>query len=77
MARRVPTSRKGPIDRPSPTLVIPCGGGIEVMFRTADGIRIARELDQGFDSRFEVYDLLWPTFASACEDEASDSEIRG
>jgi hypothetical protein len=67
-----------PIDQPSPTLVMPLSdGGVEMMFRTDDGIRVARELDASCDPRFEVYDKLWITFTAATEDEASDQEIKG
>ena len=67
-----------PIDQPSPTMVIPLtDGGVEVMFRTDEGIRVARELDEGFDPRFEVYDRLWDSFTAATDDEASDAELRG
>ncbi len=69
--RQVPID---PIDRPSPTVVMAGEHFIEVMYRTAQGVRIARELDEGFDPRFEVYDLLWKTFAAATDDEA---EYRG
>jgi hypothetical protein len=65
-----------PIDRPSPTLVIPCEDGIELIYRTPEGVRVARELDEGFVPRFEVYDLLWKTFAAATDDEASGSELQ-
>jgi hypothetical protein len=67
-----------PIDQPSPTLVMPLrDGGVEMMFRTDDGIRVARELDASCDPRFEVYDKLWLTFTAATEDEASDEEMKG
>lgn len=67
-----------PIDQPSPTLVIPLrDGGVEVMFRTDEGIRVASELDAGCDPRFEVYDKLWATFTAATDDEASDAELKG
>lgn len=66
-----------PIDRPSPTVVMAGEHCVEVMYRTAEGARIARELDEGFDPRFEVYDLLWDTFTAATESEASDAEYRG
>ena len=65
------------IDRPSPTLIIRCRQGLEIMYRTAEGIRIARQLDAPIVPRFEVYDHLWESFTAATEDEASDAEYRG
>ncbi len=66
------------VDRPSPTILMAgINGCVEVMFRTADGIRVARELDEGSDPRFEVYDPLWEDFSTATDDEATDAEIRG
>jgi hypothetical protein len=67
-----------PIDQPSPTLLIPLSeGGVEVLFRTDEGIRVARELEAGCDPRFEVYDKLWATFTAATDDEASGEELKG
>ena len=72
---RVPVD---PIDRPSPTILIPAANGcVQVMYRTAEGVRVARELDEGFDPRFEVYDLLWEDFTTATDDEASLGELLG
>ena len=65
------------IDRPSPTLISPGTQGLEIMYRTAEGIRIARQLDAPIVPRFEVYDHLWESFTAATEDEASDAEYRG
>jgi len=47
------------------------------MYRTDDGIRVARELDERFDPRFEVYAPIWEDFTSATDDEATDAEIIG
>jgi hypothetical protein len=66
-----------PIDRPSPTLLMPCDAGVEIMYLTAQGVRIARELDEGLDPRFEVYDLSWECFAAAADSEADDEEYWG
>jgi hypothetical protein len=35
----------------------------------------SHELDEGFDPRFEVYDLLWEDFATATDDEAIGDEL--
>jgi hypothetical protein len=67
-----------PIDQPSPTLLVPLSeGGVEVMFRTDEGIRVARELGAGSEPCFEVYDNVWDTFTAATDDEASDAELKG
>jgi len=65
-----------PIDRPSPTILIPAADGcVQVMYLTAEGVRVARELSEGFDPRFEVYDVLWGDFTTATDDEASLGEM--
>ena len=67
-----------PIDRPSPTILIAGDNGcVEVLYRTVDGVRVAREFDEGFDPRFEVYAPLWEDFITATDDEATDTELSG
>ena len=67
-----------PINQPSPTIVIPLAdGGVQVMYRTDEGVRVARELDEGYDAQFEVYEKLWDSFTAATDDEASDAELKG
>lgn len=72
---RVPVD---PIDRPSPTLVMAGADGfVEVLYRTAEGVRVARELGSGPDLRLEVFTPLWEDFITATDDEATDAELQG
>ena len=74
-SERVPVDQ---IDRPSPTILIAGDRGcVEILYRTAEGVRVAREFDERFEPQFEVYEPLWEDFITATDDEATDDEYAG